>query len=1152
MGLPRSGRVVCGAVVRFALVLSLVAGALVALASTTAQAEERVVCKLSFTLTTGEWGLRNDSIESVSFGGANGDPVDVIFEDADGDGTADADGGSTERSGGTNDTPHTTFHWNARLERCVSNAELSYGFRFKHRSPADDCCADNWDLKALRIVDPDSGQVYFDQTADTGYLHRFRKNFDNLWDGTPRGLGNTFVDPTQICRLAITVSTGEWGLRNDSKEEIRFGGQPVIFEDVDSDGIHEPVTYLDSDGDWIPDRPDGTRYHSGGTWDDDFATFTWNASLSPCVPQAALFRGFEIRHISEAPDIGADNWDLQGLRITDRDTGQVYLDRPVYDGPIHRFFKNADQTWSSVEGPLPLPEPALDTDGDGLTDRVELFGIPHDGELDTWLPAFGSDPCRRTVAVEIDWLNATSGSDRPRRGALDEARHMFTTAPTQPAASCPYGWTAKSGVQLLIDVSQAVQVSPAQRATALQPSQPGSMFAQIRSTNFAPWREGSFFYSLWGDNHNGTSSSGACCWGPKQNDFVVTLGSWGSHTEREESATFVHELGHALGLHHGGGDHANFKPNYLSVMNYRYQAAGIPDFSAWTAALGRMPAGTDFNLATSRQLLESVSHLDYSRAELPTLVANALDERAGIGIGAGLDSVAVWPDATRTLRVGDATGPLDWDGNGTITAPAGTATVHLLSAWEVCVKAADIAGQPPGQLQTSPVAGDDLLGKTIIAGFDGICSTPATGNDVPVVPQGTNYRTAYGYQNGLMGHDDWRSLLFRIGDTPEARVPLPDPPHPGISKPESDRQVLEMLDALRGATAPASPPPRWGFAYADQATAPIGTETVADTRFQWTTGRRDPATAQRRATVTRTGTGTYLVRLPDVASDAGTAHVTATRTVYRGRSCRVADLRPDGPDQLVQVACHDQNGAPIDWWFMVFFAAPTTGGTPYATLRYDAPNGSSGLEPAVNSGTFNSAGRTNSVQRLAPGRYLVTLQGAAFAAANGYTQLTPYGSGPPAHCEAENTRSLDTALEITVGCYRLQSGATAEPADSQWLLSYTQANGLHHEAGTPAAYTALTGNPGAPAVDAARSFSTGGLPTITHPATGHYRLTYPDLAKPLLDTAQVQARTPGSYCHLGTVNSYSAAPAVSVDVYCHNAAGTPADALFSAAYVRAP
>jgi len=42
------------------------------------------------------------------------------------------------------------------------------------------------------------------------------------------------------------------------------------------------------------------------------------------------------------------------------------------------------------------------------------------------------------------------------------------------------------------------------------------------------------------------------------------------------AGTFMHELGHTLGLHHGGDvDLPNYKENYTSIMNYRYQVVGV-------------------------------------------------------------------------------------------------------------------------------------------------------------------------------------------------------------------------------------------------------------------------------------------------------------------------------------------------------------------------------------------------------------------------------------------------------------------------------------------------------------------------------------------------------------------------------------------------
>jgi hypothetical protein len=44
---------------------------------------------------------------------------------------------------------------------------------------------------------------------------------------------------------------------------------------------------------------------------------------------------------------------------------------------------------------------------------------------------------------------------------------------------------------------------------------------------------------------------------------------------RSQAGVIAHELGHNLGLLHGGDDSMNRKPNYQSVMNYMYQSLGV-------------------------------------------------------------------------------------------------------------------------------------------------------------------------------------------------------------------------------------------------------------------------------------------------------------------------------------------------------------------------------------------------------------------------------------------------------------------------------------------------------------------------------------------------------------------------------------------------
>jgi hypothetical protein len=60
------------------------------------------------------------------------------------------------------------------------------------------------------------------------------------------------------------------------------------------------------------------------------------------------------------------------------------------------------------------------------------------------------------------------------------------------------------------------------------------------------------------------------------NDFMVSLGSWILETSRSpgqwyEWRTMMHEMGHTLGLLHGGTDHDAYKTNYNSIMSYTHQ-----------------------------------------------------------------------------------------------------------------------------------------------------------------------------------------------------------------------------------------------------------------------------------------------------------------------------------------------------------------------------------------------------------------------------------------------------------------------------------------------------------------------------------------------------------------------------------------------------
>jgi hypothetical protein len=158
----------------------------------------------------------------------------------------------------------------------------------------------------------------------------------------------------------------------------------------------------------------------------------------------------------------------------------------------------------------------------------------------------------------------------------------------------------------------------------------------------------------------------------------------------------MHELGHNLGLHHGGGfgtvgDDTNFKPNYLSVMNYIYLFGGVPQADAIGSTNMRScnrdrdcggDGGSCVNVGTPDQPSNACLRLDYSRQLLPTggNTPGALDEtdlNEVAGLGSGTADIFFFAGTQCSFQMAASTGPVDWDGDGSPTNPHATADVLL-------------------------------------------------------------------------------------------------------------------------------------------------------------------------------------------------------------------------------------------------------------------------------------------------------------------------------------------------------------------------------------------------------------------------------------------------------------------------------------------
>jgi PKD domain len=299
-----------------------------------------------------------------------------------------------------------------------------------------------------------------------------------------------------------------------------------------------------------------------------------------------------------------------------------------------------------------------DSDGDSLPDEWERSGLtidagdacfPGDVSIERGgefidLRAMGSDPMQKDIFVHADWMAAQLELVfQPARIAMKWVMEAFATAPVDN----PDG---RVGVNLHIDSGPTSIMNPKTLEAWNDLSEAGEVPYQnkitssdldaVKSIHFTPSKRFRVFrYAIFSDAlaYNGGCNAdkpdtvtGIAPESPGTS-MLLGMGSFYrflktelAHKDPElkdfvlaEAGTFMHELGHTLGLRHGGtantsgppffGDGSqdrNYKPNYLSVMNYRFHH-GL------------------FNRDGSRGF-------DYSRRVLPVLDPEFLNEMIGI------------------------------------------------------------------------------------------------------------------------------------------------------------------------------------------------------------------------------------------------------------------------------------------------------------------------------------------------------------------------------------------------------------------------------------------------------------------------------------------------------------------------------------------
>jgi hypothetical protein len=302
------------------------------------------------------------------------------------------------------------------------------------------------------------------------------------------------------------------------------------------------------------------------------------------------------------------------------------------------------QVWSQSPG-------NIDTDGDALLDGWEANGYDHNGDFvaDVNLPAFGANYLKKDIFVEMDYMADS------RMATVADLNRIVAVFASSPSANNPNG---TSGINIHLDGGAArpghnlgggnlvpfdLNLGTSNAACTVYN---WAEFMAVRAANFNANRARIFHYMIWAANLAPCfGSTSGISNGIPASEFIVSLDGWTSDgTPDVRVGTFIHELGHNLGLFHGGNENKNRKPNYLSVMSYNHQTMGVPRTGGIAPYFG------------------------YSHWDLPDLNENALNENVGLNSAFVNTWRARWMcGGTLTTGVNTANGPTPWNCDGDTT-----------------------------------------------------------------------------------------------------------------------------------------------------------------------------------------------------------------------------------------------------------------------------------------------------------------------------------------------------------------------------------------------------------------------------------------------------------------------------------------------------
>ncbi|MCL2915882.1 Ig-like domain-containing protein [Shewanella corallii] len=317
-----------------------------------------------------------------------------------------------------------------------------------------------------------------------------------------------------------------------------------------------------------------------------------------------------------------------------------------------------------------------DLDEDGIPDCAEQPGTTFAG-----LPLYdwGARENVKDIFIEVDYMESDDPGITPHQRSLERVQEVFEARGYQVHFDVGDLYDQADGISPAnMDLGGGNQV-PFYQQTLFTSSAEAPSIGDHKVQHSDLRRKPIFHYMLMANSQQVDGAAGSSGYAEIYgNDFFISMGNWGFSLETEASrntvinmqaSTILHELGHNLGLYHGGEDGFNNKPNYLSSMNYLYQLQGLP-------SIGNREGDRYYRrffydnlncnqaentLVNGFDVAPEEFAMDYSDGLSMTLNENTLDETQGFG---HTESGSV--DFNCDGSYDNLVGPMDINGDGSI------------------------------------------------------------------------------------------------------------------------------------------------------------------------------------------------------------------------------------------------------------------------------------------------------------------------------------------------------------------------------------------------------------------------------------------------------------------------------------------------------